>query len=46
MDELPEKTLWRNAASKKVDVANSPDPSVMILKTDVDSHALYSALRH
>lgn len=46
MDELPKKTLWRNSAPKKVDVASSPDPSVMILKTDVDSHVLYPALRH
>lgn len=46
MDMLPEKTLSRNSSSKNVDVAGSPDPTVTILKTDIDSHALYSALRH
>lgn len=46
MNELPEKTLWRNSASKRVDVGCSPDASVRILKTDIDSPALYPALRH
>lgn len=46
MNELPEKTLWRNSAPKKVDVGCSPDASVRILKTDADSPALYPALCH
>lgn len=46
MKELPEKTLWRNSASKKVGVGCNPDASVRILKTDVDSPALYLALCH
>lgn len=46
MNEMPEKTLWRNSASKKADVRCSPDAFDKILKADVDPPALYSALHH
>lgn len=46
MDGLSLQTRWRNPASKRIDVVSSHDPSVVILNTDVDSHALYSVLRH